>query len=220
MTSAVDCCRKVAAHIGLSPLARVLSLNPFPPQVAVPISLSCPSALDLPVLPILTSLNSLPFPWEVTPMEPLHSPCFTALRSTQRRASGITVGQGRPARHPIQAVEEPSPTAVGPWNVYLWGHFSGGVWHDAWLRCCLQLAAPTGLSPLTAAIPLNPVPPHAAAPIGLSPPCALPLPAWPTLTSLFTLPSSGGGGGARLAARVPRPGASLSRQCNWASVSG
>ena len=31
-----------------------------------------------------------------------------------------------------------------------------GGWHDAWLCCCLQLAAPVGLSPLNAALPLNP----------------------------------------------------------------
>ena len=67
-------------------------------------------------------------------------------------------------------------------------HKRGGVWHDAWLRCFLQRAAPAGLSPLTAALPLNPLPPQAAAPIGLSPPCAHPLPAWPVLTSVRPLP--------------------------------
>ena len=43
--------------------------------------------------------------------------------------------------------------------------------HDAWMCCCLQLAVP----------------------IGLSPPCALPLPAWPILISLLTLPFPLGG---------------------------
>ena len=41
-------------------------------------------------------------------------------------------------------------------------HGRWGVWHDARLCCCLQLvqlAAPIGLSPLTAALPLNPFPP-------------------------------------------------------------
>ena len=33
-----------------------------------------------------------------------------------------------------------------------------GGWHDTWVFCCLQLAAPIGLSPLTAALPLNPLP--------------------------------------------------------------
>ena len=56
----------------------------------------------------------------------------------------------------------------------------GGGGYDAWLCCSLQRAAPMGLSPLTAALPLNPLPQQAAAPIGLSPPCALPPPAWPT----------------------------------------
>ena len=83
-----------------------------------------------------------------------------------------------------------------------WGGMGGGGgWHDASLCCCLQLAAPVGLSPLTLAVSLNPVPPHhpqAAAPISLSPPCALPLPAWPTLTSPLTLPSLG-----RLCQRSP-----------------
>ena len=45
------------------------------------------------------------------------------------------------------------------------------------------------LSPLTAALPLNPFPPFTAVRVGLSPPRALPLPAWPILTSLHTLPS-------------------------------
>ena len=58
---------------------------------------------------------------------------------------------------------------------------AGGDWHDAWLCYCLQLAAPIGLSPLTAALPSNPFPPQLAVPIGLSPPRALPLPAWPIL---------------------------------------
>ena len=68
----------------------------------------------------------------------------------------------------------------------------GWDWHDAGLCCCLQLAAPLGLSPLTAALPLNPFPLQAAAPIGLSPPCALPLPAWPTYGKVK---GRGGGGG-------------------------
>ena len=39
------------------------------------------------------------------------------------------------------------------------GGGGGGCWHDAWLCCYLQRAAPIGLSPLTAALPLNPFPP-------------------------------------------------------------
>ena len=46
------------AH-GLSPLTLVLSLNPCPPEAVVPIDLSPPTALDLPVLRILTSLPSV-----------------------------------------------------------------------------------------------------------------------------------------------------------------
>ena len=74
-----------------------------------------------------------------------------------------------------------------------------GGWHDAWLCCCLQPPAPIGLSPLTLALSLNVLPPQAAAPTGLSPPCALPVPAWPIPTSIHTLPFlwevCGGGGG-------------------------
>ena len=62
-----------------------------------------------------------------------------------------------------------------------WGG-GGGGWHDAWLDCCLQPATAICLSPLTTALPLNPFLLDAAAPIGLSPPGAHPLPAWPTLT--------------------------------------
>ena len=68
------------------------------------------------------------------------------------------------------------------------GGGAGARLHDAWLCCCLQLAASIGLSPLTIALPLKRFPPQVAVPIGLSPPCALPLPAWPFLTSLLTLP--------------------------------
>ena len=53
----------LAGPIGLSPLTLVLSMHPFPSQVAVPIGLSPPSALDLPLLPMLTSRQSIPFPW-------------------------------------------------------------------------------------------------------------------------------------------------------------
>ena len=69
------------------------------------------------------------------------------------------------------------------------GGGGGGGGHDAGLCCWLQPAAPNGRSPLTAALPLNPLPPSAAAPISLSPPRAPPSPpAWPTLTPLHPLP--------------------------------
>ena len=79
------------------------------------------------------------------------------------------------------------------------GKLIGGGWHDKCLCCCLQLAAPVGLSPLTAALPLNPFAPQAAAPIDLSTPCALPPPAWPILTPLHPFLSLG-----RLCQRIPR----------------
>ena len=53
---------------------------------------------------------------------------------------------------------------------------------------CLQRAARIGLSPFTTALPLNPFPAEVAAPIRLSPPRALPPPAWPILTPLHPLP--------------------------------
>ena len=56
----------------------------------------------------------------------------------------------------------------------------GWGWHNTSLCCCLQLAAPIGLSPLTAALHLKPLPPQAAAPIGLSPPCAPAPPSFPS----------------------------------------
>ena len=82
--------------------------------------------------------------------------CSPPPREVLRRAQGVGVGGG------------------------------GGGWHAARLCCCLQPAAPIGLSPFTPALPLNPLPPQAAAPIGLSPPRALPPPAWPILASLLT----------------------------------
>ena len=56
-------CPQPAAPIGLSPLSAALSLTPSPPKVPVPIGLSPPSARDLPVSPILTSLHPLLFPF-------------------------------------------------------------------------------------------------------------------------------------------------------------
>ena len=38
-------------------------------------------------------------------------------------------------------------------------HPSAYLWHDAWLHCGLQLAAPSGLSSVTLALSLNPFPP-------------------------------------------------------------
>ena len=66
-----------------------------------------------------------------------------------------------------------------------------GVWHDASVYCSrLQRAAPIGRSPF-AALPLDPFPPSAVVPIGLSPPCVLPS------SSLAQSYLRGGGGGLR-----------------------
>ena len=61
-----DCCLKLAATIGLWPLALVPSLTPF-----LLIALLPPSALTPLVWSILTSLRTLPVPWHGVPMEPL-----------------------------------------------------------------------------------------------------------------------------------------------------
>ena len=61
---------------------------------------------------------------------------------------------------------------VSRWS--LWSEGGGGVTPAVY--CCVQPAVPIGLSPLTLALPFNPLPLQAAAPIGLSPPRALPLP--------------------------------------------
>ena len=78
------------------------------------------SSVDLPVLPLLTSLHSLPFPWSLVAMEPLDCPCFTAPYWVDTvKGNGPPIGQMRPGRHPISAVEGPFPTmAVGPWYVH------------------------------------------------------------------------------------------------------
>ena len=65
-------------------------------------------------------------------------------------------------------------------------HYCGvgqGGRHDTWVCCCLQLAAPIGLSPLTGALLLNPSRRRQGRP-SASHLCVLPLPAWPVLTSL------------------------------------
>ena len=86
---------------------------------------------------------------------------------------------------PFEVYTKHISVLLGP----LWGSPRAAGWGqgDAWLYCCLQLAVPIGLSPLTLALSLHHLPPQAAVPIGLSP-CALPLPAWPILTFLHTLP--------------------------------
>ena len=61
----------------------------------------------------------------------------------------------------------------------------GGVWHVAF--GVMPLPAPIGRSPF-AALPLDPFPPPAAVPMGLSPPCAPHLPPWPILPSLLPFP--------------------------------
>ena len=86
--ASVDCCLKLVVPTGLSPLTPVLSLNPFPLQAAVPIGLSPPGTLDLPVLPVLTSPPFLPFPWWVVPTEPPDCPCVTALRPVYTEGGG------------------------------------------------------------------------------------------------------------------------------------
>ena len=64
--------------------------------------------------------------------------------------------------------------------------------------CCgLQLAAPNGRSPLTAP-PLDPLPPSAVVPIGLSPPSCPPSPslAYRSLSTSLSFPSGGCASGA------------------------
>ena len=85
----------------------------------------------------------------------------------------------------------------------------GGGWHDAGLCCSPQPAVPIGLSPLTLALSLNPLPPQAACPRPsashpLVPPPPPPSPsAWPTLTSHTpTPPSFPSGGGANAPPRL------------------
>ena len=89
----VDPCLKLAP-VGLWPLSHVLSLNPLPPQAALPISISPPSALHPPVSPVLTSLHSFPFPW--LPRVPPDCRCFTALCPVHEAA--LTIGHVRPGR--------------------------------------------------------------------------------------------------------------------------
>ena len=61
------CLLPLVAPIGLSPLPLALSLNPLAPQAAVPIGLSPPRALPLPLpglsVPPFTSPPTLPFLW-------------------------------------------------------------------------------------------------------------------------------------------------------------
>ena len=56
-------CLKLVVPIGLRLITLVLSLNAFPMEAVVPIGLSQPGALNLPVLRIFMSLHSLVFHW-------------------------------------------------------------------------------------------------------------------------------------------------------------
>ena len=96
----MGCCQKLAAPVGLSPLTLVLSLHPFSPSAAVPIGLSPPSALALPIWPNLTS----------------HSPCLF-----------LAFGQVRPGGHPHTGGGEILPNG-GCWALgfHLRGHFPDG----------------------------------------------------------------------------------------------
>ena len=51
----------------------------------------------------------------------------------------------------------------------------GGGWHDACVRCCLVLVAPTTSCHLLVSVPLNPLPPHVAVRIGVSQLLLMPL---------------------------------------------
>ena len=108
----------------------------------------------------------------------------------------------------------------------------GRVWHDAGLCCCLQLAGPIGLSPLTLALSLNPPPrdvlEERCGEVGGGgrfgrtplPPMVPPTPAPKAPENVFTLKSScakgteenfasnsgrGGGGGVQKGADPPPP---------------
>ena len=82
----------------------------------------------------------------------------------------------------------------------------GGDWHDARLCCCQQRAVPIGLSPLTLALPLNPLPPHTTAtPIAPPPPSSALPPPLPGLPSPPPHPLPFPSGGCATAA----PGLSL-----------
>ena len=55
------------------------------------------------------------------------------------------------------AIQRPKRTIGCGQGVGMWGG-GGGAGGDAWMDCCLNLAAPIGLSPLSPFLPLNPFP--------------------------------------------------------------
>ena len=106
---------------------------------------------------------------------------YSGGRPSRRRAVARAVEQMHPDAHPESMRSLPTPALTcARWRV---------GWHVALVYCSqLQLAGPIGRSPF-AALPLDPFPPQAVVPIGLSLPCVLPLPPCPIF------PSLGGGGG-------------------------
>ena len=103
---------ELAAPIGLLPLTLVLSWDPFPPQMAVPIgpvpSLSLPGLSSPPYFP-LVSLGRLcqQSPWTVL--------LCCSVSGPQRAALAIGQAQGVQAATPIPAVEDPLPNG-GFWG--------------------------------------------------------------------------------------------------------
>ena len=75
---------------------------------------------------------------------------------TSRERAGDGAARGDTSRPEIPMSVRPAThtgECVHLFDVVTQG--GGGGWHDAGLCCCLQRAAPIGLSPLTTARPLN-----------------------------------------------------------------
>ena len=105
MTPLVCCGLQRAAPIGRSPLT-ALPLDPLPPSAVVPMGLSLPCVLPLPIHPCI---HPLPFPREVVPAEAPDCPCFTARRQ-------VHTGEGNGPRRwpPVLAVGDPHGGGASP----------------------------------------------------------------------------------------------------------
>ena len=112
---------------------------------------------------------------------PKKDPGLGLFSPNRGRPSGSTVGPHGRARHTTPTrharawtgrahsywIAGPCVHCTAPPGVPPGVHLGVEVWHYAWLCCCLQLAAPIGLSPLTAALSLSPFSP-ASHPLVLS----------------------------------------------------
>ena len=112
------------------------------------------------------------------------APAWREIYNRENVVGPFLVHQVLGPKPPPPLPPSPPPAQKKPWRGLAGGVLACRLW--CVVLICSWLA-PNGQSPF-AALPLDPLPPQAAVPIGLSPPCVLPLPPRPNLPSPFPFP--------------------------------